>query len=440
MRRLRLARDLGLWDSVLLGIGFIVGSGIFLMPVLAAQTAGSWSLVAWFLAGIFTIITGLCFAELAVRIPKAGGLYAYAHEVLGEFWGFITGYAFWMSYWVTIAVETLALALYLSFFTTLTLGVRIAISIFIALMLTAINYRGVKLGGEAEDVFTIAKLIPLGILVIAGIAVLNPQSLSSGFQITQAVYGSQGILGAIFASFVLVLWAYQGVEIITVPEEEIKNARKTVPRAIIIAVVSVMLLYLLVSLVVLGSVRWQDYAGSETALADIGGKLIGKWGGLLLALGGLVSILGALNAVILASARISFAMARDGLFPSLFYHIHPMHYTPDRALLFHMALVCLLLFFIHDFISLASLVVLFTLIPWFFSCVAAFKLQRAKHEHSLFNSQWVPALAVLSTAALIAYLLMQYWLQTLVVLIVGIAYYLNKRSGNGIKALPTPMQ
>jgi len=419
MRRLHLARDLGFWDAVLLGIGFIVGSGVFIMPVLAAKAAGAWSLVAWIAAGIFTILTGLCFAECAIHIPKAGGLYSYAHAALGNFWGFITGYSFWLGYGITIAVEEIALAWYLQFFWPVDFSLRLALAAFVGFVLTWANFKGVKLGGEMEDLFTIGKIAPLVILIIAGAFFFSPASLN--FSEFKAV----DTLPAIFSALVLVLWAYQGAEIITVPEEEIKNAKKTVPKAIIVAVVSVMALYVLLALVVLGASDWQKYVDSQSPLASIAQALMGPLGGAILAIGGLFSIIGALNAVILASARISFAMARDKLFPKFFSHLHAIHKTPDNALFAHYFLSLALVVFIPDFVKLASMVVLFTLIPWLFSCISTLALQHKKwHEHSILgNRKIIPAIAVISTFALLSYIYIQFALQATVMLAVGIIGY-----------------
>ena len=108
MRRIgtRFSKDLGLRDSVLLGVGFIIGSGIFLFPITMASMAGTYSLLSWVIGGVFTIVTGFCFAENASRIPKAGGLYSYAHQELGNTIGFLAGWSFWIGYWLTISTET----------------------------------------------------------------------------------------------------------------------------------------------------------------------------------------------------------------------------------------------------------------------------------------------------------------------------------------------
>ena len=96
MRRVRVVSSLSFFDSVMLGIGFIVGSGIFIMPLIAAETSGTYSIVAWVVGGIYQILTGLCFAECAMKIPKVGGLYSYAHKAYGDFTWFFCGWTFWI--------------------------------------------------------------------------------------------------------------------------------------------------------------------------------------------------------------------------------------------------------------------------------------------------------------------------------------------------------
>jgi amino acid transporter len=175
--RVRFSRELGLRDSVLLGVGLIIVAGIFLFPFLLAQQAGTYSLLAWVIGGIYTILTGLCFAENAARIPKAGGLYSYAHKELGNQIGFLAGWAFWIGYWLTISTETKALSLYSQFFLPeLSDSVRLIIASAVVILLTLINYRGVREGSESQDIFTIGKIIPLLVFVIVGIFLIRPQN------------------------------------------------------------------------------------------------------------------------------------------------------------------------------------------------------------------------------------------------------------------------
>jgi len=435
LRRIRFFRGLSFFDSLMLGIGFIIGSGIMIMPILAAKEAGAFSLVAWIIAGVYCILTGFCFAECAAKLPRAGGLYSYAHAAFGDFVGFMTGWAFWFGYWITIATEQWAVAWYLKFFLPqLSDFFRIVIAAASGLFLTALNFRGAKASGEVEDTFTVGKLLPLILFAAVGLFFINFQNY---YPLLPA---GKELLPAIGSATILVLWAYQGAEIITVPEEEIKNAKKTVPKAIIISIVTVMAVYLLVSGVALGVAKWEIFAGSESPLADIAETFLGKAGGIILAVGGLISIFGALNAVILASARISFAMSRDKLFPKSFSRLHPKFRTPHVALLIQTVLAMSLTFLpfllinygvVLDFAGLASLVVFFTIIPYLFSSLAVLKLiKKAKGELHIIESRLIPVLSGIASLLLLVF----FYNQTFVLLIglalfcLGlVAYFLRKK-------------
>jgi APA family basic amino acid/polyamine antiporter len=418
MRKIRFLRGLSFFDSLMLGIGFIIGSGIMLMPIIAAKEAGTFSLIAWVIAGIYCILTGFCFAECAAKMPKAGGLYSYAHAAFGDFIGFMTGWTFWFGYWITIATEQWAVALYLKFFLPqLSDFFRVLIAAVSGLFLTALNFRGVKGTGDVGDVFTIGKLLPLILFAAVGLFFINTQNY---FPLLPA---GKEALPAIGSAIILVLWAYQGAEIITVPEEEIKNAKKTVPKAIIISVITVMGIYLLVSGVALGVARWENFAGSQSPLADISEVFLGKIGGIVLAVGGLISIFGALNAVILASSRISFAMSRDKLFPKSFSRLHSKFRTPHVALLVQTALAMILTFvpfvlvnygIVLNFSGLASLVVFFTIIPYLLSSLAVLKLiKRAKGQLHIIESRLIPVLSGVASMLILVF----FYNQTFVLLI-----------------------
>jgi APA family basic amino acid/polyamine antiporter len=389
---------------VLLGIGFIIGSGIYLFPIIMASVAGTYSLVSWVIAGIYSIITGLCFAENAQRVPAVGGLYAYAHKSFGNGVGFLTGWAFWTGYWMTIATETVATSLYLGFFLPhLSNFQRILIATAIALLLTVVNYRGVKSGGRTEDVFTLGKMVPLIVFAIVGLTLLDFRNYYP------LLPPGANLFPAIGSATVFALWAYLGVEIITVPGEEIQNAKKTIPRAIIISVCTVMVVYLLIAGAALGLGRWESYVTSQSPLADLfqaaTKSYIGNVGGILMAVGGLIAILGSLNAVILGAARISYAMAKDGLFPRFLDHLNSRFKTPDRAMIIQTVLAIFLVFAVSNFTSLASLAILFTIIPYLFSCLSTIRLlARANWKPHVLRTRLVPFLAVIFSAALLYYM------------------------------------
>ncbi|NYZ77841.1 amino acid permease [Candidatus Micrarchaeota archaeon] len=418
-RKIRFIRAMGFFDAVMLGVGFIVGSGIYIMPVLAAQAAGAWSIAAWVVAGLYALLAGFCFAECAAIVPKTGGLYSYAHAALGDFWGFFAGYAFWFGYWLTIAVEQLALAWYLQFFIPGSENLRIAIACLAGFVFTFINYRGVKGGARMEDALTILKLLPLLLLVILGFFYFNSSNLLQ----PATSLPSGGIAFGFLSAVILALWAYQGAEIITVPEEEMKNARKIVPRAVLIASGSVIFIYVLVSIAVMGAVDWTKFTSSQAPLADIARALVGEPGGVILAVGGLISILGALNAVILASSRITFAMARDRLFPRFFNYLSPLHETPSRALWIHYFLALALTLVYRDFPTLAGVVVLFTIIPYLLSSVSALKLQKRFPNKGVLRSNKIPIVAIILSLGLAAYAISQNPLAFAGVMTFGLAFY-----------------
>src|SRR5437870_11589885 len=432
MRRIgtRFSKDLGLRDSVLLGVGFIIGSGIFLFPITMASMAGTYSLLSWVIGGVFTIATGFCFAENASRIPKAGGLYSYAHQELGNTIGFLAGWSFWIGYWLTISTETKALSLYSAFFLPSYFNdlSRLLIATAIVVVLTAINYRGVREGAESQGIFTIGKIIPLVIFIAVGVFLIHPQNY---YPLLPA---NASLAPAVGSAIILALWAYLGVEIITVPDEEITNAKHTVPRAILISIFIVMAVYLLVSITALGLAPWSDYIKSKTPLADIFQSAtqgsIGSLGGVVLAIGGLISIIGSINAVILGTARVSYAMARDDLFPNFLNHLHPIFKTPDRAMLLQFILAMTVLYVVSNLSMLASLTVLFTIIPYLLSCVATLQLiRRSNWKTQILRTRYTPMIAIVFCVALFFFVQVSVLLLGLTFILVGLAaHYLKMRT------------
>ena len=292
----------------------------------------------------------------------------------------------------------------------------------VVILLTLINYRGVREGGESQDIFTVVKIIPLLVFVIVGVFLINPQNY-------YPLLPANAVLGpAVGSATILALWAFLGVEIITVPEEEIKDAKRTVPRAILVSVFIVMGLYLAVSATALGLAPWSNYVNSNFPLADIfqgrTSGTIGTLGGVLLALGGVISIVGSINAVVLGTARVSYAMARDKLFPSVLNHLHPRFKTPDRAMLLQFVLAMVVLYAVQDLTTLASLTVLFTIIPYLFSCVATFRMiQKSGWKTQILHTRYTPILAVIFSVALFYFVDPIVLLYGLAFILVGLAAY-----------------
>ncbi len=433
MRRIRLIRGMGFFDALMLGIGFIIGSGIFIMPLIAAEAAGTYSLVGWLLGGLYSILAGLAFAEAAAKLPKAGGLYAYTHKAFGDFAGFFAGWTFWIGYWITIATEQSALGLYLSFLLPqLSLFIRVTIGVLTGLVLTYYNFKGVKTGARIGDFFTVGKILAIVIFVAGALIFFKVSNLFPLFPASISAMPTLGqLVPAIGSATVLALWAYLGVEIITVPDDEIKNAKKTVPRAIFVAVFTVTAIYLLVSAAFLGAAHWTSYIGSQSPLADLFAAITNSQiAGIVITIGGIISILGSLNAVILATSRIAFSMSRDGLFPKVFAKVHPKYGTPYAALALQTVFAIILMYTVNNFVALASLAVFFTIVPYALSSFATFKLIRNEGGRlSVLHFKGTPILAGIASVVLI----LVYLSQTLVLeiavamLFIGLLVFIERK-------------
>jgi amino acid transporter len=410
---------MGLFDCVMLGIGFLLGSGVFIIPLVAAEAAGTYSLVAWAIGGIYAIFAGFTFAEAAAKVPKVGGLYSYAHQAYGNFAGFFTGWTFWIGYWLTISTEQWAIGWYLRFllpqYSDL---IRVTIGVLTGLFLTYMNFRGVETGSKVENIFTIGKLAAIFVFIIGMIFFFKVTNLYP-----LAPSGMTDLFPAIGSATILVLWAFLGVEIITVPDGEIKNAKKVVPKAIIVSILSVTVIYLLVSTTFLGAARWTGYVASQSPLADVFRDVTSSAiGGAIISIGGLIAIIGSLNAVILGAARISYSMSKDDLLPKVFSKIHPKYGTPYMAMLIQTVLAVALAYTVKDFVSLASLAVFFTLIPYTVSSFATLRLiKKANGELNVLSSRVIPVVSGVASLALIA----AYWNKPFILEIAGLMLLLG---------------
>jgi amino acid transporter len=417
------------FDALMLGIGFLIGSGIFIMPLVAAESAGTFSLVSWLLGGIYSIFTGLAFAEAAAKIPQAGGLYTYTHKAFGDLAGFFSGWTFWIGYWITIATEQWALGWYLSFvLPQVAVIIRVTIGVLTGLVLTYYNFKGVEGGARIEDVFTVGKLLALGVFIIGAMMFFK----AGNFYPLLPATTNTSALTAVGIATVPVLWAYLGQEIITVPDDEIKNARKTVPKAIIIAVLTVTAIYMLVAVAFLGASRWTNFVGSQSPLSDLFRSVTGSQiGGIIITLGGLISIIGSLNAVILATARISFSMSRDGLFPKVFAKIHPKYKTPYTAIILQTVFALILTYTVTDFVTLAKLAVFFTIVPYALSSFATYRLiVLAKGKLHVLSTRAIPLIAgVLSVVLIVFYLTQLIVLEiACILLFIGLLIFIERKT------------
>jgi len=306
-------------------IGGIIGGGIFRTPAAVAERVGSpeLALAAWIVGGAIALIGAFCFGELGRRCPRAGGGYVYLRETWGPLPAFLYGWALLLviatgaiaAVAVTFANYALALA---GFSARLTVPVAIGA---IAL-LSGINYVGVKPAAVTQNVFTLLKLAALAALIVAGLALAVPVTAlhrpPPPSPDPRGVVGVVGVAVALGAALVPILFTYGGWQQTNFIAEEILEPKRNLPRALVLGVAGVVVVYLLANVAYLRVLGLAGLARSTAPAADVMRALLGPAGGTLIAAGITASTFGFLNLVILVTPRVLQAMAADGgCFPRL---------------------------------------------------------------------------------------------------------------------------
>jgi len=324
-----LKKELTYFDVTSIVVGSIVGADIYIASSLTAGMLGPLAILVWVCAGLCAVVIALVFAYCSYYVPRVGGPFAYVSEAFDDFYGFLAGWSIWIAEVLSLPVFAIAFVQYLQYFIALTLIEQIAIKAVFLFTLTFINIRGVKAAGRINDILTIVKLVPLLLLIIMGFFffIIHPQTVSQNY-IPLAPLG----IGSFGAALVIIFWAYVGFEMGTIPASEMKNPRRTIPKAIITGMIIVMAFYLLTNLVVYGVINWKQLAVAQTPLISTGIVLFGSVGAVLMGIGALVSVSGSDESGILGTARLTYALSIDGLFPKLFAKEHSRYHTPYMAL------------------------------------------------------------------------------------------------------------
>lgn len=334
-----LPRRLGLLDALSIVVGITIGGGIFLVPNLVSQQLKSSAAIlgVWIFAGVISFFGALACAELGCAIPATGGQYVYLREAYGPLIGFLCGWSmFVVSRTAQVAWMAFTMALYVSYFVPLTpveaklLGM-IAIAVF-----TALNYRGVRAGAVVQNIFTLAKVA--GLLVIIGAAFLW------GSRPADAPVSSAGFsLSSFGVALIACVLAYDGWVQLSFVAGEIRNPQRNILLALALGSGACIVIYLLANLAYLRVLTIPEIAASPHVGATAAERIMGSRGASLVSLIILISIIGTLNGCFLTSPRVYFAQARDGLFFRKFGEIQPHYQTPSFAILAQAAWAIVLL-------------------------------------------------------------------------------------------------
>ncbi|HMB29045.1 MAG TPA: amino acid permease [Blastocatellia bacterium] len=355
-----LVRGIGRWDLLALTINGMVGAGIFGLPSRIYGLAGVWSVVAYLVcAALVTLIT-LCFAEVGSRFAETGGPYLYARMAFGSVIGFEVGWLVWLARVTAFAALCNLLLGYLSFFwpaagSGLTRALVITV---VVIAMTTVNLIGVREAALVNNLFTIAKLTPLLLFIVAGLFFLSPETF---------IAPAAPNYGDFSTAALLLIFAFSGFEMAVVPAGETRDPRRHVAFALLTATGVVALLYVMIQVVCIGTLP--GLASSERPLVDASSRFLGATGASIVSVGALISITGTLNSNMLVAPRILFAMAEQGQLPRPLAATHRRFRTPHIAILISAA-VTFVLTLQGTFISALTISTVIRLLVYIATCVA----------------------------------------------------------------------
>jgi len=426
--RPELSRDLGVSHASAVVVGTIIGSGIFLVPAEMMQAVGSARLVylAWLVGGVLSFFGALTYAELGAMKPQAGGEYVYVRDAYGPLGGFLYAWT-WFVIAKPASVATIATGLVrilgtfpiFSFFPTNAILVPFAITwgqlvaIAAAILISLLNYVGVKKAGEFQLIFTVLKVvIILGIVVVCFSGAGSAAGRGwSNFATTFT--GAKGGVAGFMAALVAALWAYDGWNDLNMVAGEVKRPERNIPIALIAGVATVGILYVLVNAGVQYVLPASAIAASPRPASDAVALVMGHFGASIVSAGMAISMLVTLNGTIMSGARVPYAVARDGYFFSALADVHPRFHTPSVAIVFQAVLSIILLLLGGNFRQLFSLAIF---AEWLFYMIAGstvfvfrWRDPNAPRPYRVLGYPFVPAVFIAVAAALLYYTFRNDW-------------------------------
>ncbi|MBT8336015.1 MAG: amino acid permease [Gemmatimonadetes bacterium] len=325
-------RNIGLFMAVMIGIGAMMGPGIFALPSVVAGSIGPLGILAYLAMGVLTLFTALNYGELGAAIPVAGGGYSFVSRTLPRPVAFLTGWFFWIG-------NTLACALYVVIFAlTIQHYFWPQASVFFIILSTTAFFTITNLRGQVEALRVITAMNIIELLVLVGVGVLGATHVEPANLEPFAPMG----LGPLIPTMGLIYISYVGFDLITVAAEEIIDPARTIPRAILITLGVGVVIYVLVLWMMMGVVPYDELAETSTPFIFVADRLFGVWGRWAGIVATIMASLSAFSVTLGASSRVLFALGRDRHFPASFARLHPTFNTPHVALLICAGLVVLL--------------------------------------------------------------------------------------------------
>ena len=422
-----LNREIGQLGFSAIALNGVIGAGIFALPAIAASKSGNFSPWLFLICAVLIMTVVLSFARAASFFRDTGGPIQYASMAFGPFVGFQTGWLVYIGRLAAIGANISLMVTYAGWFwapLASGLGHQITVTLTFVL-LAAFNIVGVRQSMKVVFLFSALKLIPLSLLILLGLAHIQPDIL---------LHSNMPVTGNLGETILILLYAFVGFESAVVPAGEARNPRKDIPRAITLTVLTITVVYFLIQLISVSVLP--ELASSKTPLADVAVVLMGATGAALLTFGAVFSIGGNCSASMLSAPRMTFALAKMGSLPGWFGKIHPRTRTPLNSILFYAALG-LVLALSGSFVWLAVVSTLARLLSYILG-VAALpvlekRIEKTEGQFRLSGGYLVPAIALLLCLWLITFASITTWLTTAAFFALGSLLYLAsvKRRKNG---------
>jgi len=405
--------SLGLFDATAISVGAIIGAGIFVVTGIAAGYAGSALVVSMLIAAIISLLTALSFAELTAWQPKEGSIYEYTYQLISPFAGFLTGWMWILSNTFAGAAVSLGFAHYLTALFPILPANWIAAILCIAF--TMLNFFGIRQSALINNFLVAAKLLILAFFIILGLAYINPSNFTpfAPFQV------------GVFYGACYIFFAYGGFARVAVIAEEVKDAKRNVPKAILLSVIISTIVYILVGVVAIGLVGAPELANSNSPLTkaiNITGNTAAAY---IISIGGLLATASVLLTAILGVSRMAYAMARRKDIPQTLSKLHSKYNTPYYSIWIIGALMALLALFI----DLTKVVAISTFALLFYYTLANASAIRLKVQKRLYP-RFVPVLGAITCLALLIFILFaspQAWIIGAAGLATGMICYWAKK-------------
>jgi basic amino acid/polyamine antiporter, APA family len=442
-----LLRGLNVWHATAIVAGTIIGSGIFLVPAEMMQAVGSARLVylAWIVGGLLSFFGALTYAELGAVRPYSGGEYVYVRDAYGPLAGFLYGWTwFLIAKPASIGTITAGIVRVLStfpvfsflphaIFTLHVTSTRVLVvnyghlvAIGATILITALNYIGVRKAGDFQFAFTVLK-----IAMIVGIALVALTASSGSWSnFSSSFAGAKGGMAGFMAALVAALWAYDGWNDLNMVSEEIQRPERSIPIALIAGVGLVALLYMGMNAGIQRALPATAIAQAAVPAAAASEAALGRVAISLVSIGMIISMLATLNGTVMSGGRIPFAVARDGYLFKALGEVHPKFHTPGLGLVIQAVVAIVLVLVGGAFRELFSLAIF---AEWLFYVIAAstiFVFRRrepnAVRPYKTIGYPWVPAIFIATAAVLLYYTFasnLQNSIAGLVVILLGVPVY-----------------